>query len=85
MKPQSIFKDPTTLAIQPGNGLNMVHYDDAATYDYYCFAVPGTALTAADWYVVRIAKASSNVCHALPFGPTSVATDLGTVAALTYA
>ena len=69
---------------------DMVHYDDSSTYDYYCDAYPKTTLAEPYWWVVRVTKANSNVCHALdPVQGTmpgwlNVATDLATVAALIY-
>lgn len=83
MRPSDLSYDARTLAMQPNAGLNMQPYANA-TYQYWCYRVPGTALTTAHNAVVRVTIATGAVEHALPAGFHHLATDLATVAALTY-
>lgn len=77
---------------RPSLGLDYAHYDDGATYDYDCYAMPGTPLTSEEWYVVRRAKNMAGdgrlVAHAIHatkgYGAHFAATSLLVVAALTY-
>lgn len=69
---------------RPQSNSDVLHYDDTSTYDYYCYATPGTAASTAAWWVVRVAKDGSSVAHALQPGYQHAATSLVVVAALTY-
>ncbi len=66
-------------------GRQMIPYDDSGTYHYYCYSAPGTALATAKHWVTRVTDADSTVRHAQPPGFNHAATDLATVAALTFA
>lgn len=60
------------------------NYADA-TYSYVCHAVPGSALTAEVWRVMRITTATSDTGFADGNAKfDNVATDLATVAALSF-
>lgn len=66
-------------------GKNMVPYNDGGTYQYYCYSDAATAITDAKWWVTRVTVADGTTLHAQPPGFNHAATDLSTVAALTYA
>jgi hypothetical protein len=58
-------------------------YSDTS-YDYVCYAKPGTALTASKWMVVRFDKSTDDVTHADYGRFTQPATNVSVVAALSY-
>ena len=58
--------------------LDYTPYSDA-TYDYYCEAVPGTALTTAAWRIVRKNRSTGRWQHASLGAFSNAATDLATV------
>lgn len=63
--------------------LDYVCYTDA-THKYYCEAAPQTAVTEAGWRVVRETLATGLFRYAGTGNFDQVATDLATVAGLTY-
>lgn len=61
----------------------LVQYADA-TYQYLCEAMPGTARSDAAWRVCRVTIATGDMVYAGAGSAAHSATDLATVAALTY-
>ena len=53
-------------------------------YTYWCEALPLSALSDSVWHVVRKNDSAGQILHADTGGFTNKATDLSTVAALTY-
>ena len=73
------------IPVEIVSGKAYIGYSDA-TYEYFCFAAPGTVLTTAEWKVFRLTISNDRIMWA--DGNDSydnVATDAATVAALTYA
>lgn len=63
--------------------LTLVKYTGSG-YTYLCEAAPGTARSTAAWRVCRITDATGDCVYAGTGLPQHAATDLATVAALTY-
>lgn len=65
--------------------LNFITYSDA-TYEYYCETPPGpsVARSSAIWRVARKTIATGDVIYAGTGKPEHAATNIATVAALTY-
>jgi hypothetical protein len=67
------------------SGLNFKYYDDGSTYEYFCWADAGTDIDDSFWAVCRLTKADSTIDWADgDDNYDNVATDLSTVAALTF-
>jgi hypothetical protein len=63
--------------------LTYVNYSNA-TYTYYCEAAAGTARSTAAWQVTRKTNATGDMIYAGTGAFEHAATDIATVAALTY-
>ena len=82
MKPNSVHLDVNIAAQITAGTLKYKMYSDA-TYEYHCFALPGTALATADWMIRRTTATSCDFAGgSLAFA--NAATDLATVQALSY-
>ena len=81
-------RTPTGWVPQDGVELTLVKYAGSG-FTYVAEAVMGTARSTAAWRVMRITDASGDIVYAGAVGSTAgtfafAATDLATVAALTY-
>lgn len=63
--------------------MTMVKYAGGG-YTYFCEALPGTARSTATWRVMRVTDATGDIVFAGTGRAAHAATDLATVAALTY-
>jgi len=75
--------DKNSRTITDSTVLKQKIYSDA-TYDYYCLAIPGSALTSAVWQVIRM-DSDGSITHADSNEYfDNLATSLVVVAALTF-
>lgn len=72
-----------SLILADDPALTLVKYAGGG-YTYYCEGMPGTARSTALWRVMRITDATGDVVYAGNGSASHAATDLATVAALTY-
>ena len=73
----------TLILAKEDPALTLVKYAGGG-YTYYAESMPGTARSAAAWRVMRVTDATGDMIYAGSGAAAYAATDLATVAALTY-